>query len=75
MTDHIVLRHGPDIPHEHWAQHLEGVWLDVDNRGRVAAIRTPAAVAEPTLQFEYRDDGAVAQVYEIRLTIPNETRG
>jgi hypothetical protein len=70
--DYIVLRHGLDIPREYWAEHLEGRWYDA---GTVLVGKSKSigqAVAEPAGRFEVRDDGAVAEVWEIRLTTPNE---
>lgn len=76
VGDLIVLRHGPDIPEEYWARNLEGNWYDrgVFPPGKYPQAVAPLAVAEPTGRFELRDDGAVAEVWEIRLTTPNEQR-
>lgn len=80
LPDHVVLRHGPDIPEEYWARHLEGRWYDISAApvGKTnAAMADPnvgAAIAEPTGRLEVRDDGAVAEVWEIRLATPNERR-
>lgn len=76
MNDHIVLRHGPDVPDEYRAEHLEGRWYDLGTVrvGLQGITPNSLAVAEPTGRFEMRDDGAVAEVYEIRLTTPNEQR-
>lgn len=77
--DYIVLRHGSDIPDEYRAEHLEGRWYDAS----AAPVRSPKgevppevgmAIAEPTGRLEVRDDGAVAEVWELRLATPNERR-
>jgi hypothetical protein len=78
MTDHpdyVVLRHGLDVPDEYRSERHEGLWLD----RRDVPIGPPGApagqaVAEPTGRVETREDGAVAEVWEIRLTTPNEQR-
>lgn len=74
-ADYIVLRHGPDIPDEYRAEHLEGRWYDaVYVPTGPPGLSNADAVAEPTGRFEVRDDGAVAEVWEIRLVTPNERR-
>jgi hypothetical protein len=72
-ADYIVLRHGLDLPDEYRSAPFEGLWID---RSDVAFDRqgTDPAVAEPAGRFEVRDDGVVAEVWEIRLTTPNEQR-
>lgn len=73
--DYIVLRHGLDVPDEYRAEHMEGRWYDTEVVPTLPLGKIPAlAVAEPTGRFETRDDGAVAEVYEIRLTTPRERR-
>lgn len=80
LPDHVVLRHGPDIPEEYWAHHLEGRWYDIGSVpiGRARSGDVPPevgmAVAEPSGRLEVRDDGAVAEVWEIRMTTPNERK-
>lgn len=78
-ADYVVLRHGPDIPEEYWSPRHEGLWMDRRGIRRAAptgplAASTGMAIAEPTNRFEIRDDGAVAEVWEIRLATPNERR-
>jgi hypothetical protein len=76
-ADYIVLRHGLDVPDEYRAEHLEGLWIDVSSMPTpppYAPVAAGLAVAEPSGTFETRDDGAVAEVYLIRLTTPNEQR-
>jgi hypothetical protein len=77
VSDYVVLRHGPDVPDEYRAEHLEGRWYDLAHAPVGPAGFGPhaLAVAEPAGRFEVRDDGAVAEVWEIRLTTPNEQRG
>lgn len=81
--DYVVLRHGPDVPDEYRSERREGQWLDRRDvpvrapgpRGpNATGITESRAVAEPTGRFETRDDGAVAEVFEIRLMTPNEQR-
>jgi len=76
--DLIVLRHGPDVPDEYRVEHYEGRWLDrVGGVFRIAKVDEPGpvAIAEPTGRFEQRADGAVAEVWEIRLATPKERFG
>ena len=72
--DYIVLRHGPDVPERYWSISHEGLWIDRQSvrMGRPGIVGQ--AVAEPTNRIEVREDGAVAEVWEIRLTTPNEKR-
>jgi hypothetical protein len=74
--DLIVFRHGPDMPEEYWSPAYEGVWFNrntVPNLSWLDAMTdTGDAYAEPTGRFEVREDGAVAEVWEIRLATPNE---
>jgi len=74
-SDYIVLRHGPDIPDEYRVERYEGRWYDraVISTSRIS-MGPPQAIAEPAGRFEQRDDGAVAEVWEIRLATPNERR-
>lgn len=75
--DYIVIRRGPDIPDEWRMPHgLGGRWFDrstmpVGGAGsadaaREAGVTVGTAQAVPTGRFEYREDGAVAEVWEIR---------
>jgi len=76
--DYVVVRRGPDMPDE-WLMPdgLEGRWFDRaemkpppppgwadEFRRRGGVVSTAAAV--PTGRFEVREDGAVAEVWEIR---------
>lgn len=74
--DYVVVRRGPDIPDE-WVlpDGLEGRWFDratmpVRSPSADGARRTGVSIgtaqAVPTGRFEYRDDGAVAEVWEIQ---------
>lgn len=82
--DYVVVRRGPDMPDE-WLMPdgLEGKWFD-RSAVPVAAPGAPrnaerhttssAMAAEPTGRFEVRDDGAVAEVWELRpLFLPHES--
>lgn len=71
-ADYVVLRHGPDVPREYWADEIEGRLYDLGEMRPGFSIGL--AVAEPAGRFESREDGAVAEVWEIRLTTPNERR-
>ncbi len=64
--EYAVIRVHPDMPLP-WPPNLDGWWYDMD---RVPQGYGPADggawVAVPTDRFETREDGAVAQVWEIR---------
>lgn len=68
--DLIVVRAHPDLPDGFLPPSVEGRWYD---RARLPKALSEAeayafggAVAVVTDQFEVRDDGAVAQVFEVR---------
>lgn len=72
--DYIVVRAHPDLPAGFLPEKIEGLWLDMSGlpkddepipvRGRYRI--GSEAVAIPTGRFEQRDDGAVAEIYEVR---------
>lgn len=70
--DHVVLRAHPDLPVGFLPESAEGLWID---KSTLAPGPLPVrgtyrigseAVAVPIGEFEYRDDGAVAEIYEVR---------
>lgn len=65
-ADHIVFRHSPLIPRDQWVTSLEGRWEDKRTMPLHHSDAIPAGEAVPTGRFEFRDDGGVAEVYEIR---------
>ena len=73
--DYIVVRAAPGLPEGFVPAHLEGRWYDRSqiplgavNVGAFEAAggTVGTAIAEPSGRFEVRDDGAVAEVWEIR---------
>lgn len=71
--DYVVIRPGPGLPEGFVPARWDGRWLDRSQlqplpgeHGDAAAAGFGEAVAVPTGRFEYRDDGAVAEVYEVR---------
>jgi hypothetical protein len=69
MTDlpnYIVIRPAPDLPPGFLPSQLDGRWYDGNAIPHGARLQVGGAVAVPTGRFEVRDDGAVAEVYEVR---------
>lgn len=76
MRDYVVIRRAPDLPADFNIGDFDGKWLDRAQLNIEAAILRgsldrlydgePHAVAVPSGRFEVRDDGAVAEVWEIR---------
>lgn len=72
--DYVVIRPAPDLPPGFLPSRWDGLWLDRSTMESVAGYRPGDAaakgwgegVAVPTGQFEYREDGAVAEVWEVR---------
>lgn len=67
--DHVVIRPAADLPAGFLPSRLDGLWLDRAGLSQVGAGQTATqggAVAVPSGRFESRDDGAVAEVYEVR---------
>lgn len=71
--NYVVVRPSPDLPPGFLPEHLDGKWFDISEMpfsfrepGEAAAAGIGEAVSVPTGRFEYRDDGAVAEVYEVR---------
>jgi hypothetical protein len=70
--DYIVIRPAPDLPVD-LSPRLNGWWYDkaefreaLAGEGIDAVVRHGGFVAVATGRFEVRDDGAVAEVFEIR---------
>lgn len=73
QPDYIVIRRAPDLPVDFNTGGLDGKWFD---RSEMPVGSRPnpflreedggEGVAVPTGRFEVRDDGAVAEVWEIR---------
>lgn len=71
--DYIVIRRSPDLPDDFNTGDFDGKWLD---RGQLPVSEEPPeppwggtvgrGVAVPTGRFETREDGAVAEIWEIR---------
>lgn len=63
----IVVRPAPDLPPGFLPRDLDGRWYD---RRELPEMYGPFGsgdgVAVPTGRFEFRDDGAVAEIYEVR---------
>lgn len=65
-ADYIVIRAAADLPAGFLPPEMEGKWFD---RAELRAEKWdgPAeAVAVPATRFETREDGKVAEVYEVR---------
>lgn len=65
--DYIVVRPAPDLPPSFLPPGLDGKWVDRTMLPEDASpYRWGDAVAVATGRFEARDDGAVAEVFEVR---------
>lgn len=78
--DYVVLRAGLDLPDGWMPPEMDGRWYDrsqFPTRGEAEASAARSefvaaggavaiASAAPTSRFEVRDDGAVAEVWEVR---------
>lgn len=65
--DYIVVRPASDLPAGFLPDYWDGRWIDLEDlHRRRPAIDVGEAVAIPTGRFEVRDDGAVAEIYEVR---------
>ncbi|PZG16486.1 hypothetical protein C1I95_17595 [Micromonospora craterilacus] len=60
--DYVVVRPHPDLPAGFLPPDLDGRWFDRS----ALRLGSGTAVAVPSGRFEVRDDGAVAEVYEVR---------
>lgn len=67
--DYIVIRGASSLPEGFLPEDMDGRWYD---RSQVplgpsqGGGATSKATAVPTGRFEYREDGAVAEVWEVR---------
>jgi hypothetical protein len=67
--DYVVIRPAPGLPDGFVPPHWDGRWID---RATLPQIYAPpggqwsSATAVPTGHFEVREDGAVAEVFEVR---------
>ena len=66
LPDYIVIRRGAGLPESFHLGDLEGRWFDLRDPRAWALEWVGEAVAVPTGRCEVRDDGAVAEVYEVR---------
>lgn len=65
--DYIVVRPARDLPPGFLPPHMDGRWFDRTMLPESGALHGPGdAVAVATGRFEVRDDGAVAEVFEMR---------
>jgi hypothetical protein len=75
LADLIVLRHGPDIPPELYAQMVEGRWWNMAGH-HFHYLRCPLAdgsiaVATPSGEFEMDSRGRIAEVWELACDLPD----
>jgi hypothetical protein len=67
--DYIVIRPSADLPPDISLGRFDGLWIDrATLRERPIDVSGPAwgeQVAVPTGRFEVREDGAVAEVWEV----------
>lgn len=64
--DYVVIRASQDLPAGFLPPQLEGRWFDLKYMPIDPTDRPGTAVAIPSGRFEVRDDGAVAEVWEVR---------
>lgn len=62
--DYVVVRASPDLPDGFIPPDLDGKWFD--RATLPVSFAQGTAVAVPSGRFEVRDDGAVAEVWELR---------
>ena len=66
LTRYIVLRAAAGLPAGFLPARLEGLWIDRPGESAIGWSPHPAvATAVPTGRYERRDDGVVAEVYEV----------
>ena len=73
----IVIRRAPDLPPEFDIGDLDGKWFDrlnipwvghcTENDPTDELLLQGTAVARATGRYELREDGAAAEVYEVRV--------
>lgn len=64
--DYVVIRATEDLPAGFLPRELEGRWFDLRGFPLSLSDDPGTAVAIPSGRFEVRDDGAVAEVWEVR---------
>ncbi|MCP9947353.1 hypothetical protein [Actinomadura madurae] len=70
--DYMVIRPAADLPDGFLPDGMDGKWFDRSQLpkgpgdGHATTARMGGAVAVATGRFETREDGAVAEVYEVR---------
>lgn len=64
MADYVVIRAAADLPDGFLPERLNGRWFDLAEVRQGFGVGD--AVAVPSGRFETRDDGAVAEVWEVR---------
>lgn len=75
--DYVVIRAGEGLPPGFLPPHLDGKWFDRRSvpvraakfvgSGNNGHVTVSEAVAVPSGRFEVREDGAVAEVWELQL--------
>jgi len=65
VTRYIVFRAAPGLPHGFMPPHLDGQWID---RPADSAYSSSPGTARaiPTGRYERREDGLLAEVYEVQ---------
>lgn len=68
-SNFVVVRPGPALPAGCLPRHLDGMWFDL---AKVPLAYGPhrGVKAVASGRFEVRDDGAVAEVYEVHACDP-----
>jgi len=64
-TRYIVLRAAPGLPWNFMPEHLDGLWIDRPPSYVMPALPGWHAQGVATGRYERRDDGALAEVYEL----------
>jgi hypothetical protein len=64
-TRYIVLRAAPGMPLGWMSDQFDGMWYDRDKDRSYHPQTGAAAVGRPTGRYERRDDGYLAEVYEV----------
>ena len=64
--DYVVIRPAADLPEGFLPPSWDGKWFDRATLPETYAPITTGGVAVPSGRFEVREDGAVAEVWEVR---------
>lgn len=67
MDDFIVIRAGPGLSEGFLPKDLDGRWYNLRDVPQAYKEQESGGVAVPTGKFEVRDDGAIAEVWEIQI--------